>query len=403
MRPLGLISESARVMTRYKLRTAFMMLGSLLGVSALMVVGSIGDGAHRKMAATMRQIFGDSSVIVTAGGGALMGGPRPDSSRLDFDDVPALAAAIGSVSAWDAQQALPDAAVRHGDRSATARVLGASERLGAVWNRGVSRGDFFDHTAIASAARVAVIGETVARKLFGDGDPLGADVQIESVPFRVIGVLERFGTDLHGMDRDNEIVVPISTSMRRLVNANTIAVAKLLVDDPARAEATAGEVRRVLRERHGLPAGQPNDFAVLTSSQAQRMMATVERVFFVFVPLLAAISLVAGGVVAATLMLSAVSERVAEIGLRRAVGARPADIARQFVLETAVTTVCGGLAGLALGAVGSAIVGSRMRVGNVFSWRMALAGLALAAIVGLVAGVLPARRAARLQPAETLR
>jgi len=402
-------------MTRYKLRSTFMMLGSFLGVLALVLVGSIGEAAEGKVVETMRQIFGASSILITAGGGVMMGGPRPASSRLKLDDIAAVARAVPGITAWDPQQAVRGAELRHEAAAASARVLGQSERGAHVWDRGVSRGEYFDAAAVAGAARIAVIGETVAASLFGAEDPIGADLQINSVAFRVVGILERFGTDLHGMDRDNEVVVPISTAMRRLTNTDMISSAKLLIADPARSEETAKQVADTLRqlhgltsgeqdeELHGIASGQRDDFTVMTPVQVQRMVGAAEQIFFVFLPLIAGVSLVAGGVVAATLMLVAVNERVAEIGLRRAVGARPADIRLQFLLESAVTTLGGGLLGLVAGVAISQVVAIQMHLGDILPWRMVLLGILLSSATGLLAGVVPARRAARLQPIDALR
>ena len=345
----------------------------------------------------------------------MMGGPRPASSRLKLDDIAAVARAVPGITAWDPQQAVRGAELRHESAAASARVLGQSERGARVWDRGVSRGEYFDAAAVAGATRIAVIGETVSASLFGTEDPIGADLQINSVPFRVVGILERFGTDLHGMDRDNEVVVPISTAMRRLTNTDAISSAKLLIADPARSEEMAKQVAETLRELHrlaptqqdeelhGEASGQRDDFTVMTPVQVQRMVGQAERIFFVFLPLIAGVSLVAGGVVAATLMLVAVNERVAEIGLRRAVGARPSDIRLQFLLESVVTTVGGGLLGLATGFVISQVIASRMNLGDILPWRMVLLGIVLSSATGLLAGVAPARRAARLQPIDALR
>lgn len=250
---------------------------------------------------------------------------------------------------------------------------------------------------------MALLGETVVRELFGDADPLGSEILIGSVRFRVIGVLEPFGTDAHGMDRDDEVIVPISTAMRRLGNFDTIHAAKLLARDPEALEETTREVRRVLRERHALAPGQPDDFRLVTPIEVQGMVGQVQRILFLYLPLVAAISLAAGGAVAATLMLSSVNERVGEIGLRRAVGARPADIQLQFLLETAVTTLGGGLAGLLLGCAAARMVADRMALDGILSWKAILLGLTAAAVTGVLAGVVPARQAARLQPADALR
>ncbi len=397
-----LVGNSLKAMGRFKLRSAFMMLGSLVGVAALTLVVSVCEGAERKMLATVHQLFGGSSILVFSGGGRLMGGPRAGASRMTLDDVEALARELPGIEDWDPQQSLTES-VRYGDSSDTARILGQSERSERVWDRGVSRGEYFDAAAVASSARVALLGETVVRELFGDEDPLGAEILIGSVRFRVIGILEPFGTDAHGMDRDDEVVVPISTAMRRLLNVDTIRSARLLVADPAAVEETAREVRRILRERHAIASGRPDDFSMVTSVQVQKMVAKVQRVLFVFLPLVAGISLLAGGVVAASLMLASVSQRVSEIGLRRAVGARPGDIQLQFLLETAVTTLGGGLVGLVVGAVGAQVVANRMGLEGILSWKAVLLGIAAAAVTGLLAGVAPARRAARMQPAEALR
>jgi putative ABC transport system permease protein len=398
-----LMKHSLKMMTRYKLRSGFMMLGSLIGVAALTFVVSVGELAERKLVATVRQLFGGSSILVMTGGGRLLGGPRAGAARMTMEDIEAIAGELPEVEVWDPQQGLSGEPVRYGDASAATRILGQSERAERVWNRGVSRGEFFDAAAVAGSARVAILGETVARELFGDEDPLGAEILIGSVRFRVLGLLEPFGTDAHGMDRDDEIVVPISTAMRRLMNVDTIQGAKLLVRDLSAVEGTARELKRILRERHALAPGQPDDFTIVTAVQVQRIVAKVERVLFLFLPLVAGVSLVAGSVVAASLMLASVGERVGEIGLRRAVGARPGDISLQFLLETAATTLAGGLVGLLLGCAGAQVVANRFFLDGALSWQAILLGIAAAAVTGLLAGVVPARRAARLQPADALR
>ena len=398
-----LVRHSFKAVGRYKLRSGFMMLGSFIGVAALTLVVSIGEGAERKILATVRQLFGGSSIFVITGGGRLMGGPRPGAARLTIDEVEAVAEELPGIEAWDPQQGFPDAPVRYGDASATARVMGQSERSERVWDRSVSRGEYFDTAAVAGSARVALLGETVVKELFGDEDPLGAEILIGSVRFQVVGVLESFGTDLHGMDRDDEIVIPISTALRRLLNVDTIQSAKFLVADPGAVDATAREVRRILRERHALTAGQPDDFTIITALQVQKMVAKTQQVLFVFLPLVAGVSLLACCVVAATLMLSSVNERVGEIGLRRAVGARPADIHLQFLLETSVAILSGGFVGLLVGCIGAQVVADRFSLGDVLSWKAILVGITAAVVTGLLAGVAPARRAARLMPADALR
>ena len=199
------------------------------------------------------------------------------------------------------------------------------------------------------------------------------------------------------------MIVPISTLMQRLTNVDTISAAKLLVTDPTRSDEMKAEITRTLRERHGLATGQPNDFSIITATEIRRMVGQVQRVLFFYLPLVAAITLVVGGVVSASLMLVSVNERVPEIGLRRAIGARAQDIRLQFLLETTITMLAGGLGGVALGYVVAQLGASRMHLEGVNPWTAALLGVLASSLVGLLAGILPALRAARLHPAEALR
>jgi putative ABC transport system permease protein len=390
-------------MSRFKLRTAFMMVGTLVGVAALTLVVSVGQAAERKILSMVRQNFGASSILVMDGGGSHIGGPRGEATRLKIDDIEALARELPGIELWDPQQRVSNASVKRGDATGTTRVLGMSERSEVVWGRSAVQGEYLDAAAVAGSARVAIIGTTVARQLFGNEDPVGTDILVGGVTFRVIGVLEPWGNDAHGMDRDNEIVVPISTLMRRVTNVDTIAVAKLLIRDPAGGEETAREIGRILRARHAIAEGQPDDFTVLTAVQVQKTVGMVQRVLFLYLPLVAGVALIVGAIVAASLMLVSVNERMSEIGLRRAVGARAEDIRLQFLIESAVTTLAGGIAGLALGYAGAQVAASRMHLGVIVSGSAVLLAITASIVTGLIAGVAPARRAARLQPADALR
>jgi len=397
------ITESFSNLTRYPMRTFFMMLGCILGVAALNLVVGVGSAVEQRLVKTVQMYFSASSILVTSGGNPFGGGPRGENTRLTLDDIEAVAAALPSIEAWDPMQVLDPAALKTGDASATGRVVGASDRAERVWQRGVTRGEYFDATAIARASRVALLGATLSRNLFKDDDPLGADILIAGAPFRIVGLLESVGTDIHGIDRDNEVVIPISTMLRRVMNVDSIRGAKLLVRDPAQVTQVARDIKSILRERHGLAAGQTDDFTVVTPMEVQNLVANTKRVLFIFLPLVAAVALLVGGVVSASLMLSSVSERTSEIGLRRALGARAGDIALQFLLETSSTTVVAGVIGTGLGVVTARLIAERLSLSPSLPWGAALLGLLLALVIGLAAGVVPARRAARLQPVDALR
>jgi putative ABC transport system permease protein len=379
-------------------------LGSLVGVTALTLVISVGQAFEGKMITMFSRIFGDSAILINDGGGRMMGGPHGPGIRLKIDDVDAIAKELPGIQAWDPEQQLAGVDLKHGAAAdSAASIQGDSERFAQVWGRGLTEGEYFDAAAVLGSGRVALIGETVARELYPDQDPVGADLEIGSVPFRVIGVLEPWGTNPHGMDQDNLVVVPITTLMRRLTNVDTISTAKLIMNDPSQASQLSEGIPRILRERHALGPGQPDDFTILTPIDAQKEMGSIKRVLFLFLPLVAGIFLVVGGVVAASLMLGSVNERVGEIGLRRAVGARPGDIRLQFLIETAATTLAGGIAGIALGYLGARIGASKMHLENILVWNAAFVGIAASMVTGLLAGVVPALRAARLNPADALR
>lgn len=398
-----LIRHSIRATTRYRLRSSFIMLGSLVGTAALTLVISVGEAAERKVLSTVRQLFGASSIMVLTGGSQFMSGARGDAARLTLEDLETVADAIPDVIAWDPQQAIGNASVRHAGVTASARVLGQSERFQQVWQRTVTHGETFDAGAVRSSSRVALIGLTTARELFGTADPLGGEVLIGNVPFEIIGVLEPFGTDLHGMDRDDEIVVPISTLMRRVMNVDTIAAAKLLVDDPEHVTRSVKELTRLLRERHAIAEGRPDDFTIISAVSVKKMVSRVQRVLSTYLPMVAGVALLVAAIVAATLMLSSVNERIREIGLRRALGARVEDIQMQFLVETITTMLCGGFLGIALGLGLAQVAANRLHLGDLVAWKAVLIGLFVSAITGFLAGVIPARRAAKLDPAEALR
>ncbi len=280
MSTVRLVRHSLRTMNRYKLRTGFMMLGSLVGVAALTLVISVGQAFEGKMITMFGRIFGDSAIMISDGGGRMMGRPHQPGpgTRLKIDDIEAIAKELPGIQVWDPQQQVSALDLKHGSATdSAASIQGDSERFAFVGGRGLAEGEYFDATAVLGSARVAVIGETVAKELYPDQDPIGADLQIGSVPFRVIGVLEPWGTNPHGMDQDNVVVVPITTLMRRLTNVDAISAAKLIMSDPSQASQLSDEIRRILRQRHGLARGQPDDFTILTPIEVQKEIGAIKE------------------------------------------------------------------------------------------------------------------------------
>jgi putative ABC transport system permease protein len=405
MKKARIIKSSFRVMVRHKLRTFFMTIGIVVGITALTIIFSLGKGTEKKVMGIIEKIFDASSIMITAGGGRMMGGPLPDTivTTLTMEDMKVLEQEIAGIAVWDPMQMMPAREVKYRENSANIRVLGHSPKAEVVWNRGVSRGDFFDDADMETFARVALIGEEVVNELFVDREPLGETIRIGNVPFRVKGVLDIVGADPHGMNRDSEIYVPITTAMRRLMNVDYIMAAKLLVEDPDEMDDIVKQITQILRERHNIGDGEPDDFAIMTPVQVKEMVHRALRIFNILLPLIAGISLLVGGVVAANLMLISVSERTSEIGLRKAVGARSKDVLFQFLLETTAITVSGGIIGILLGIFGVQAVANMMSIPVAISIKAIILGIIFSSLVGLVSGIAPARRASKFQPVETLR
>jgi putative ABC transport system permease protein len=353
----------------------------------------------------IEKVFDASSIMVNAGGSRMMGGAQTEGlvTTLTTADLEAIVEELPAIVAWDPMQMMPAREVKYRDRSANIRVLGHSPAAEEVWSRGVVDGRFFDDEDMAASARVALIGQAVVDELFADVDPLDQQIRISNIPFRVIGVLELVGPDPHGMNRDFEIYIPITTAMRRVLNVDYIFAGKFLVDDPGLVVPTAERIGEILRQRHALAAGEPDDFSILTPVEVKEMIESALRVFNLFLPILAGLSLLVGGVVVANLMLISVSERTAEIGLRRAVGARSKDIQFQFLLETVIITLAGGCVGILAGVGGVRAMAAMMNVPVAVPMIALVLGIVVPSLVGLAAGVIPARRAAALEPVEALR
>jgi putative ABC transport system permease protein len=405
MKTQRIIRYGLRDLGRHRLRTFFMMLGTFVGVLALTLVVAIGQGTRDSVMGNIERMFAGNSILLSAGGGGMMGGPRAEgpTTTLVMEDLDAILATVPGVAVYDPMVMASEREVVYQGNSSSVRVIGHSENHEEVWNRGVSRGAFFGSAEVRGSARVALVGETLVKEVFEGADPIGFQLRVGTVPFEVIGVLDSMGIDPHGWDRDNEVIIPVTTMMRRVMNVDYVQSAKMLVSDAGDLDGAVLAIESLLRERHALAEGEPNDFSMITPTQVQEMVGSMNRVFTLFLPLLAGVSLLIGGIVVANLMLMGVNERRSEIGLRKAVGASAGDIRTQFFLESALVTMGGGVLALFVGAGVLWFVSQGMEIPSVMPWQAALLGLGAAVVVGIAAGVLPARRASELDPVTTLR
>jgi len=256
---------------------------------------------------------------------------------------------------------------------------------------------------MSSLNRICLIGPTVKKELFGENNPIGEQIQVGNVQFEIKGVLVSKGTSPGGGDMDNRVMIPLSTFMRRVANVDYLAGIKILLESGSDINKTSEEITSILRERHKLADGIPDDFTVTTPTEVTKMAEKISGTFNLFLVLLAGISLITGGIVVANIMFISVNERKKEIGLRKAIGANIKDIMNQFLFESSAVALMGGLIGIILGTVGAKILSLVMQMPISISWGSILIGVVSSTLIGIIAGIQPARRAAKQEPIDALR
>jgi putative ABC transport system permease protein len=405
MRVLGAVRVSIRELTGNRVRTVFMMLGVLIGIAAVTIIVSIGEGAKAQVAEKIRRLGGFGTVMVVAGGGATRGVGGVDSvpATLTVQDAEAIRAEIAKVRDVALVQAKTNVAIKAGGQSTTTSVWGVTPNYPAMRATPVAVGEFFGPEEQASAARVAVLGRDVAAALFGTADPLDATIRVENAPFKVIGVLKAQGASPGGGNLDDRIFIPQTTATRRLFNVTHLSQVVVQIEGTDQVAPAGQRITAFLRERHQIAPGMADDFGVRIAEQMLGILTATSRTLTIFLSLVAGLSLLVGGFVVSNIMLISVTERTREIGVRRAVGARRRDIVVQFVLEAALVTMAGGVVGVVVG-VGGAFLASRL-LGwpAALSWPAIVGAVLFAAVIGLIFGVQPARKAAGLHPVEALR
>jgi putative ABC transport system permease protein len=385
-------------------RAALMTLGIAVGVAVLAAVIVTGQGTRERIMDLVGK-HGLDMLMVRAGGEVQVFAPRADRGLavLVEADARAIEAELPGVHMVSAVQNQRGIDVVAGDRSVVTRAFGVESDWIDIRRWGMADGAFLSADDLAAQARVVMLGARVARELFPDGGAVGATVRVANDPYTVKGVFIEMGASAGGDDWDDRIVVPFTTSSRRLFGRPYLEQIVIRVTDARRMAETAERVRALLRVRHGIGPGDADDFFVREPEDVENAALETSTTLSTLLLATSLVALIAGGLVITNLMLLAVSQRAHEIGVRRAVGARASDIARQFLLESLFITLVGGLIGAAAGVVMATALAAAGIASSRVTWVPFAVALAACIAIGLASGIHPARRAARVDPAVTLR
>jgi len=398
----NILKVGLKAILRNKLRSSLTMLGIIIGVGCVITMVAVASGASGAVQASITSM--GTNFIMIFPGAVSQSGARlfTGQSTLTSDDAAAIKAECPSV-AYVSPGVRSAAQVVAGELNWGTGIYGADVDWPFIraWN--VAEGSFFTEADVRAAAKVCVLGATVADALFPSGGAVGQVVRIKKVPFRVIGVLDRKGGSTMGSDQDDTILAPYTTVMKQLSGTIRFGIIQAAAAGPDRVEDAKREIEALLRQRHRIQPGQDSDFAMRTQEEAASMAAESVRTFSILLGSVAAISLLVGGIGIMNIMLVSVTERTREIGIRMAIGAKARDVLGQFLLEAVVLSVVGGAIGVLVGIAASSVI-SRLA-----GWPVSIGGGAVAmafgfsAAVGVFFGFYPARKAASLDPIEALR
>lgn len=400
------IRQALRTLSRNPLRSFFMMLGVTIGIASLTALSSVGESTKQQMMTRFKNMLGTMDMVIVQSGGASTRG-MPTLTNVDpnlkFEDAAAIAAEVSSVRQVAPMQFAPDMDAKYRDKSISTAVFGSVHNWIEVRHEEVALGTNITADDEASLARVVVLGADAAKGLFGDKDPLGKQIRIADVPFEVKGVMAARGVGPGGSTMDNFMLIPITTSSKRLFNRDYLTSMIVQLKDPMQSEKAIADITALLRERHVIIPPALDDFRVTSPAIQAARMADMGSTLSKILMGVAVIATLIGGTVIMSLMLIAVSERRREIGVRRAVGASRWDIMAQFLVEAAVISFVGGLLGILVGVGSTAVATAVAKLPPTILWSAVGGAVALSLGVGLAFGMQPAWRASNVDPIQALR
>jgi putative ABC transport system permease protein len=394
---------ATRSLTANKFRALLTMLGIIIGVAAVITMLAIGEGAQKAVIDRI-QSLGSNLLFVSPGsqrGGGMVVVQFGTSQRLRRSDADAIEQRVAAV-----ESVVPEfsrsAQVKYQNRNWNTRIVGTVPEYESVRNFPADAGRYFTHSEERGVAKVCLLGSTVAENLFPTGYPLGKKIAIQGQSFEVIGILATKGQS-GWQNPDDQIIVPLSTAQRRLFGVDFLGQVTIKVADEKRMDEAFYEIERVLRREHRLREEQDNDFTIRNQADIIATFQETQQTFTFLLAGIAAVSLIVGGIGIMNIMIISVTERTREIGVRKAVGARKKDVMAQFLIESVVLSVTGGLLGILLGLVASYLIRTYGTLTPLISVDAILLSFLSASLVGIFFGIYPAWKAANQNTIEALR
>jgi putative ABC transport system permease protein len=405
---LDAIISALDALRLHKMRSALTMLGIIIGVAAVIAMVAVGGGAREQVVAQIRSL--GSNLLIVMPGNVTQGGVRLGSgaaASLTDDDSAAILKEVPAVQATAPYMRGNVQLIASGMNWATV-LFGVDLGWFEAREWDVDSGRLFEPEEISRGAQVALVGQTIVRNLYGGLDPVGQELRIRNVPFRVVGVMGKKGQSTWGQDQDDVVLIPLNTARQRVLgrnqaNARAIGSIYVKVRDGESLTMAEEDVKALLRQRHRLQPGQDDDFSIRNLADIAATREASARTLALLLAAVAGVSLAVGGIGIMNIMLVSVTERTREIGLRLAVGARQRDILRQFLFEATGLAAIGGAVGVMLG------VGAAYIISNAAGWPLLIQpesivlAVAFSGLVGVFFGWYPALRASRLDPIEALR
>jgi putative ABC transport system permease protein len=405
MNGLMVMKIALRALARNKGRSLLTALGIIIGIAAVIAVVAVGQGASTSMRAQINSM-GNNLLMIFPGSqnaGGFRGGSGTQQTLTAEDGEVILRESQFVVGMTPLVRSGGQCIYRENDWATM--IQGVNVQFPEVRSWDIASGDFFTEADIKSAARVCVLGKTVADQLFQGEDPLGKTIRIRNMPFRVLGVMAPKGSAAWGQDQDDTIIAPWVTIRRVLERSKFSNVHQLIfsLKSMDNLPVVKAEISAILRQRHRISGNEDDDFTIMDMTEVTQMITQVSSLMTILLTVIASISLLVGGIGIMNIMLVAVSERTREIGLRLALGARRHDIMMQFLVEAVVLSGVGGIIGIGLGVTAAGILGAANHWPVLISPAAVLLALTFSAGVGIFFGFYPAWRAARLNPIESLR